>query len=331
MTDAAIAPEENVPSIVGVISLDKIFESKVALRAVDRQSEKYLQLVDSVRAKGILNPVVVREIKDANGNLAYGLVDGLHRWTAAKDAGLKDIPARITRLDDRELLEAQIIANLHRVDTKPVEYTKQLMRILSGNPLMTREDLAASINQSVAWISQRLNLLNLTDPIQQLVDEGKINVSNAYALSKLPPDEQADFVDRAITDSPQIFMPTVAARAKEIRDAKLKGKDKSPAEFQPTAHLQKVPDIKKEFETPTELTEMILKSMNVTDMVSAFRAGLAWVLHLDPLSVRAAKAEYDARKAKREEEAAKRKAERDEKKKQEAASDQADIQNWMKV
>jgi ParB/RepB/Spo0J family partition protein len=323
---ADIAPEDRVPFVVGMINVALIRESKVALRAVNRQSEKYLMLVESIRRQGILNPIVVREVKDpVSGKIVYGLVDGLHRFTASKDAGLLEVPAHVTKLDDRELLEAQIIANIHKVDTKPVEYTKQMMRILAGNPLMTRRELAGRLAQTEAWISQRLNLLKLDPKIQELVDTDKVNLSNAYALAKLPTDEQVDFVDRAMTDTPQVFVPSVYNRVKEIKDAKQKGQDAAPAEFTPTIHLQKLSDVKKMFESPEEMAGMICDAQGASNALDGFKAAIAWCLHMDDLSIRSAKVDYEARKSKREEEVARRKAEREEKKRAEAAAKAADL------
>ena len=97
-----------------MIPLAKIRENPVALRNVDRQNEAYIGLVDSVKKVGILNAIVVREIKnpaDPKEEL-YGLVDGLQRFSAAKDAGLELVPATIQPLEEGQILEAQLIANV---------------------------------------------------------------------------------------------------------------------------------------------------------------------------------------------------------------------------
>jgi hypothetical protein len=200
-----------------------------------------------------------------------------------------------------------------------------MMRILAGNPLMTKRELAGRLAQTEPWISQRLNLLKLDPKIQELVDAEKVVLSNAYALAKLPLEEQIDFVDRAMTDTPQVFVPSIYNRVKEIKDAKSKGKDASPAEFTPTIHLQKLSDVKKMYETPGEMPGMICKAQNASTNIEGFMAAITWCLHLDDLSIRSAKVDYEARKTKREEEVARRKAEREEKKRNEAAAKAADI------
>lgn len=307
------------------IPLASIRENPVALRSVNKQDVNYQELVESIRAKGVLNAILVREVRDsANGEIFYGLVDGLQRYSASQDAGRADIPAQVVSLTDAEVLEAQVITNVHRIETKPVEYSRQLIRILSGNPTMTLADLAVKLAKSPAWVNDRLSLNKLDKSIAELVDEGKINLSNAYALAKLPEDEQKSFVDRAMTMQPQEFVPTVNARVKEIRDAKRQGRDPSKTEFVAVPHLQKLGAIKEEWENPTILPSLIAET-GATDPEEIAKLTLAWVLHMDPMSVAAAKAEDEKRKAEVEAAKEKRKAERDEAKKAAAAQTAAAV------
>lgn len=308
---------------LGNVKVALIRESEVALRSVNRQAESYLQLVESIRKVGVLNSITVRP--DVDG-LHYILVDGLQRLTATRDAGLEEIPANvIDTTDDVALLQAQIIANIHKIETRPVEYSKQLLRILAANPLMTCRELASSVAQSEGWVNQRLGLLKLDSKIGELVDAGSVNLSNAYALAKLPVEEQASFVDRAMTDTPQTFIPTVHARVKQIRDAKSQGKDAAPAEFHPVAYMRKLTELKAEFESPN-VTGVIVASEGASTAEEGFRAALAWVLNMDKLSVVAQKTKDDERKAKRAAETEKRKEERQKQKDQEAAQKAASLE-----
>lgn len=301
------------------IEISKIRENPVALRSVDKQDDAYLGLVDSIRLRGVLNAILVREVRDPDtGEMYYGLVDGLQRFTASQDAGKTEIPAQVVALSDAEVLEAQIITNIHRVETKPVEYSKQLMRILAGNPTMTIAELAAKLARSPSWVSERLGLVKLEESIASLVDEGKVNLSNAYALAKLPADEQANFVDRAMTMTPQEFVPTVNARVKELRDAKRQGRDAAPQAFTPVPHVQKLADLRNEFENPS-VGPVLVAETGAKTAVDGFKLGVAWALHMDPLSIEEAKNKDAERKAAAEAEKAKRKEEREKKKAEEAA------------
>lgn len=311
---------EDIVQTTANIPLNLIVKSSVALRDVDEGSEKFIQLVQSIAQRGVLNSITVREVRNTQtGTVTYGLVDGLQRFTAAQKAGLTSIPANIISLNEAELLEAQIIANLHKIETKPAEYTQQLLRILSENPLLTIRELANRLCQQEAWLIQRLSLGKLTPDIQALVDEGKIALSNAYALAKLPQEEQVKFVDKAITDSSKEFLPAIRQRATELRAAARQGKDPNvKTEFQPVPFLQKISDIKTQIENP-QLAAIICEIEGVSAPVDCFVAALKWCLHLDKNSVKEQIARNDEREKKREDEKARAKAERAEKLAREAA------------
>lgn len=324
-----IKQAEKVAGGVQMIPLSLIEKSEVALRGVQRQTEAYMGLVDSIRKKGVLNSILVREIKIGDVT-KYGLIDGLQRFTAATDAGLVDIPARIVQMNDAELLEAQIITNMNRVQTKPAELSKHLLRILSRNPFMTKQELASKVCQSLSWIEQRLSINKLRSEIQDLVNDGKIHLTNAYALSKIPEEEQATHVDAAMTESPKTFVPRMKARVKEIRDNKNAGKDPSAAEFKPVQHLQKVADFKAEyaalFEEQGESKLLVLiRKNNVTDPLEAIKLALAWALNYDSESQAEQRRQHEIKEKKRAEKAEQLKAEREAKKAEAAAEAAADI------
>lgn len=294
------------------IPLSSIRENPVALRAVNRQDADYLSFRDSVRTVGVLNPIVVREIPSSEGEKLYGIIEGLHRYTASLDSGLPDIPAHVMNMSDADVMEAQLIGNVHKIETKPVEYSKQLQRILAANPLLTLTQLAAKLNKSSQWLSERLGILKLDPKIASLVDEGRINLVNAYALAKLPVEEQGNFVDRAITMPPGEFTPTVLGRKKELDAAKRQGRDAAPAEFTPVPHIQKLAELKNEMEKPT-VGPALINELAVTSAVDGFALGVRWALHMDPFSIKVAKEKDDARKAQaqqKREEAAKERAQK---------------------
>lgn len=309
------------------IAIAAIRENPVALRSVNRESEDYLGLVDSIKNTGFMGAITVRSKLDAEtGEEFYELVDGLHRFSAAKDAGIKEINVDVVTLDDDAVMEAQIMANIHKVETRPIEYSKQLLRILSRNPLMTEAELATKLGKSTQWIKERLGLTKIANAdIAALVDEGKIKLANAYALAKLPPEEMSDFVDRAMTLQPDEFVPAVNTRVKEIRDAKRKGKDAEPAVFQPVAFMQKLKDIKDEMEAKA-VAKALIKATGAKTAADGFDLAIKWVLHLDPKSVEAQKAKDDERKRLKDEkkkERDKAKAEKKAAKAKEAAEEAA--------
>ena len=306
--------------VLKTVRIADITENPNALRGVAKTAEEFAGLVDSIKARGVLQPVLLREIgPNSSSEMQYGLIDGLQRFTASKDAGRDTIPAQVIQASDAEVLEAQILTNLHRIETKPAEYTKQLYRILSGNPLMTISDLATTLSKSPTWVSERLSLSKLHEKLQKLVDEDAIPLANAYPLAKLPVEEQLDWTERAQTMKTDEFAPAVRARVKELSDAKRAGKGTVAPTFVPVPFLQKIADIKDMVENTTKI-QALLAAGTASTLGEAVTLALQWVLHLDPLSVDAGRAKFEADLKKREEEKAARKAEREAKKAADAAA-----------
>jgi len=300
-----------------LIPLKDIRENEVALRSVNRESEQYKGLVDSIRKSGILNAISVRPMKDAGGTEFYELIDGLHRFTASQDAGLTKIPAIVKSVEKQEVLHMQVMANLHKVETRPVEFTHQLQRMMANSPTLTVAQIATDLCVSPAWIHSRLGLLKLSEDIQKLVDAGKIIVSNAFALAKLPTEEQVPFIERAMTMSPSEFSPTVNARAKEIRDARRAGRAPGAEEFNAIPRLRKLPELREQYVNLTVLKDL-LKNAKAKNAEDGARVTLEWVLGLDEASLAKQKADYETRKAKETSDREARKAERKRKQEEEA-------------
>lgn len=303
------------------LPLTQVRPGEAALRSVNKESEDYHELVESVRQVGIINPISVREVRDAaTGKTVYGLIDGLHRYTSAIDAGLDSIPAHIMEADEARSLEIQIIGNLHVVETRAADYSKQLERLLRLNPTMTVEELAKKLGKSKTWLTERLNLTKLTDDIQALVNDSTINITNAYHLAKLPQDEQINFADRAMTMTPSEFVPTVSARNKELRDAKRQGRlAAGPKQFEPPVYLQKLAELKQELRELNNGRGLI-NQFTIKDPLEAWKYAISWVLHLDPISVDVSRTKEEERKKINDEAKAKKKAERKVKEAKEAAS-----------
>ena len=317
-----------------VAPLSQIRENPVALRSVNNKSEEYLGLVESIRSEGFTSTIQVREGKDPeSGETFYELVDGLHRFSAAKDVGLENINVVVVNKNQDDVLVAQIMANIHKVETKPGEYSQQLRRILIRNPMMAEAELARKLCKSPQWIKERLSLNKIENQeIVKLIDEGKIPLANAYALARLPNDEQVNFISQAMTMPAEEFIPLANKRVKEIREARRTGDDAAPAEFEPIAFMQKMKDIKGELEDGKILASLV-RATGAKSAQDGFKLALQWILHLDPKSVDVQKSKDDERKKakdgakkRKEAERAKKKAEADKKKADESAAVAAEIE-----
>lgn len=314
----------------GHVPVADIIINKESLRGVDPNSEQFLQIVESVRLHGIISSIGVREIKDADGNIKYGLIDGRQRLAAAQALEHEFIPANVTSLAEGDVFEAQIIANACKVETKKAEYAQHIMRILLQNPTLTLRELANRLCQSTQWLEQLLSLTKLDENIQKLVDEGKIKLTNAYALAKLPVEEQASFVDRAMTDPPKEFVAAATERAKEINKAKRQGKAPAPTEFAPVPSLKKLSVLKEGMESAKTAT-LVCEREGCKTPMDGFVAALRWAFNIDKEGTKAQKVKYDEREAKKKAEKDKRAAERAAKKSEEAAEVAVELSDLLGV
>lgn len=282
------------------IPLAEIRENPVALRNVNRKSEDYKGLCESIRSKGFLGTITVREKVDPETNVSYyEVLDGLHRFSASKDVGLTEINVDVVEMGDDDAMLFQIMANEHRIDTKPVEYSQQLRRYLAGNPTMTEAQLATELGKSTKWLQDRLGLNKIENPeIQKLINEGAIKLANAYPLAKLPAEEMTDFLEAAMQDKPDEFLPKINKRVKELKDAKRQGKKAEKAVFEPVAHIRKTGDIKAEFESHAAAAALCAQHEPTTP-VDGFNLGIAWVLNMDPAGIEAQREKHEQRQADR--------------------------------
>lgn len=301
------------------VAVKAIRENKDMLRGCNKQGEEYQGVLASVKQKGLLTPISVRDLGDGT----FGLIDGLQRWNIAQDLGWEFIPAMIVSMADAEVLEAQIVANAQRVETKPVEYTKALLKLLAMNPTLTMNDLARRLGKSLSWLNERFHLLKLNKDLQDLVNDGKIVLANAYALSKVPTDFQEQFKEQALTQPTTEFVPAVQKFVREHREAARQGRATNPDQFVATPHLQKLKDITAELETGN-IASVLIARVQPTSVKDAFLLGVQWAAHMDPLSQEASKIVYDKRKEEAEKAKKARADERAKKKQEEDAKKIAD-------
>lgn len=137
------------------------------------------ELTESIRAKGIIQPLVLRvNPRDPNG---YEIVAGERRWRAAQRAQLHEVPAIVRELDDTEVLELAIIENIQRADLNAVEEAAGYRQLMDrfGH---TQEKLAEALGKSRSHIANLLRLLNLPDAVLEMVRGGELSAGHARAL-----------------------------------------------------------------------------------------------------------------------------------------------------
>jgi len=148
-------------------------------------------LANSIRDKGLLQPIVVRPI--ANGE--YEIVAGERRWRAAQRAGIHEVPVLIRLLSDGEALEIALIENIQRADLNPLEEARAFGLLLDQFSY-TQQQLADSIGKSRSHIANTLRLMNLPESVRQQIEDGYLTAGHARAL--VATDSPAELADRII-------------------------------------------------------------------------------------------------------------------------------------
>ncbi|KGI76700.1 ParB/RepB/Spo0J family partition protein [Oleiagrimonas soli] len=141
------------------------------------------ELADSIRAQGLIQPVVVRAI----GRNKYELIAGERRWRAAQKAGLSELPALVRDVPEQSVLAMALIENIQRQELTPLEEAQALERLIDEFSL-THQQAAEAVGRSRAAVSNLLRLLDLPDAIRTLLDEGKLEMGHARALLTLDAD-----------------------------------------------------------------------------------------------------------------------------------------------
>jgi ParB family chromosome partitioning protein len=143
--------------------------------------EKIEELAASIKAQGLIQPVVVRAI----GKDRYELIAGERRWRAAQKAGLDEIPALVKVVNDQAVVAMALIENIQREDLSPLEEAQALSRLIEEFGL-THQQAADAVGRSRAAVSNLLRLLDLPAAIKRLLDERKLDMGHARALATLP-------------------------------------------------------------------------------------------------------------------------------------------------
>jgi ParB family chromosome partitioning protein len=142
-------------------------------------SEGLMALVESIKAQGILQPLLVRPHPEMQGH--FEIVAGERRWRAAQAAQLHEVPVILRSLGDREALEVAIVENVQRQDLNPLEEAEGYRRLLDDFQ-HTQEDLARAVGKSRSHIANVLRLLGLPEEVRELLREGKITPGHARPL-----------------------------------------------------------------------------------------------------------------------------------------------------
>lgn len=157
--------------------------------------EKIVQLADSIKEHGIIQPLVLKKENDL-----YTIVAGERRWRASKILGLDEVPAIIMDLSEKDILEVSLIENIQREDLNPIEEANAYKELINRFNF-TQEDLAKRIGKSRVAITNTLRLLNLDERVQDYIIEGIISEGHGRALLSINNKDKQYEISQFIIDN----------------------------------------------------------------------------------------------------------------------------------
>jgi ParB family chromosome partitioning protein len=185
------------------------------------------ELTQSVREKGVMQPILVRPSSDPN---IFEIIAGERRWRAAQRAGLHDVPVIVREVDDREALELAIIENVQRADLNPLEEAQGYGQLLEQFSY-TQNDLAQVIGKSRSHVANTLRLLRLPADVQGMLARGELTAGHARTLITV--ENPAEMARRIVSEGLSVReaealsqqRPEPAASARKARPAAEKDSD----------------------------------------------------------------------------------------------------------
>ncbi|WP_026658085.1 ParB/RepB/Spo0J family partition protein [Butyrivibrio sp. AC2005] len=201
--DALIAP---APSSAKSGKEEKIEEGQVVIVNITKvepnrdqprktfDEDKLLELSDSIKQHGIINPLIVQDRKDH-----YEIIGGERRWRAAKKAGLKEVPVIIKNLTEEEIAEYALIDNIQRDDLNPIDEALAFKKLIDEFGY-TQDVVAEKVSKSRVAITNSLRLLKLCEEVRQMVIDGKLSTGHARALISIEDKEKQIQIAEQIFD-----------------------------------------------------------------------------------------------------------------------------------
>lgn len=216
----------------------------------DFDEEALLQLAESVREHGVLQPILVRPISESR----YQIVAGERRWRASRMAGLTEIPAVVREMTEDEMMQLAMIENLQREDLNAIEEAMGY-KLLMERYEMTQEEVAKKVGRSRPAVANSLRLLNLPKKTAEFVRNGELSAGHARALLGAEDGELIDSLAEKIIKTGM----SVRAAEKEINSRKNKGEKIAEQSIRLSENKRFCAEIE------ASLTEQLSRKVKVTD------------------------------------------------------------------
>lgn len=164
----------------------------------DMHSEALEELAESIKAQGVMQPIVVRPIgKDSSGGDKYEIIAGERRWRATQLAGLDTIPCVIRDVPDEAAIAMALIENIQREDLNPMEEAIALKRLQDEFEL-THQEVAHAVGKSRTTITNLLRLMSLTEDVKTMLEHGDLEMGHARAMLSLDAAEQREVARQVV-------------------------------------------------------------------------------------------------------------------------------------
>jgi len=178
----SIEPPPQVGDRLASLPLDLLQRGKYQPR-VDMRLETLSELADSIKAQGLVQPILVRPLGDrtTGESQRYEIIAGERRWRAAQMAGLAEIPAVIRDVPDESAVSMALIENIQREDLNPLEEAGALFRLIEEFGL-THQAAAEAVGRSRAAVTNLLRLMELSDEVKEMLEQRRLEMGHARAL-----------------------------------------------------------------------------------------------------------------------------------------------------
>ncbi|MBR5951635.1 MAG: ParB/RepB/Spo0J family partition protein [Actinomycetaceae bacterium] len=243
-----------VPNLAGtplLLPIDRLTRGSYQPR-IHMDEGTLQELAESIREQGIMQPILVRPINaragdDEYSNAEYEIIAGERRYCAARIAGLDEVPVLVRDVSDETAAAMSLIENMQREDLNPLEEARGIRRLIDEFG-MTHEQAAEAVGKNRSTASNLLRLLNLAEPVQDMLMAGNLSEGHARALLALNTDEQISVARKVVGGQ-------LSVRATEDMVRRLRGEEKPQRRnTEKTAYALKVEsELKALFDLPVEL------------------------------------------------------------------------------
>ena len=229
VTVAAVA-EPQPGEVLRKLPIDQLQPGKYQPRR-DMDEGKLAELAESIKAQGIIQPILVRQIEGGS----YEIIAGERRWRASRLAGLDEVPVVVRELEDRTVIAMALIENIQREDLNPLEEAEALARLVSEFTL-THAEAAQAVGRSRASVSNLLRLIDLPIGVRVLLETRRLEMGHARALLTLAPELATKLAEEAAEQGWSVR--EVEHRAQQFAAGKVPGARKAkPAPSAPQADI----------------------------------------------------------------------------------------------